>query len=411
MNCTRKAFSFLGALAVVALVTASASAQYSYQTVAYEDNSAANEVSQLRAEVAALENQIDAGVHGGYEIGGCGGCGGCGYYDGGCGCGQCGCGGGCDQGCGCAQPCNGAGNSNDCNWCCQPDEQSLSALSPKFCCCCDPCCRSQGVTYGATLSFLKVHNSTGTGQRLFGNAGNGGPVSRVANLDTEFDPAFGAWVGFQRADGFGFRATYWDFDQDYTANTLGGFPAVPNGTVNQGWDIYSLGFATTDSSKIGCNWDMTLGVGFKWVEYREHLTLFGLNGAPELQRHESTFTGYGMESFMEFRRQLTCNIGMFSSFGFSVLMGDDNQLFAAGGVAATVIDNQLNDVKFIYEAKGGIEYILPICAGGYYFVRAGGEVQYWDGFGINRLIGTVVAAAPNTSTGFGGFFFSAGIQR
>ena len=88
-------------------------------------------------------------------------------------------------------------------------------------------------------------------------------------------------------------------------------------------------------------------------------------------------------------------------------MGDENNKKAIMGVVA--LDTQLDDVKYMYEAQAGAEYIMPICGGGWYFARAGFEVQYWDGFGVdNQFAGP---PSVNNSVGFGGFFFAAGLAR
>ena len=84
-----------------------------------------------------------------------------------------------------------------------------------------------------------------------------------------------------------------------------------------------------------------------------------------------------------------------------------------GDVLGGRFDTQLDDVKYIYEAQAGAEYVSPFC-GGWYYARGGFEVQYWDGFGVDNqplTRGNVLLPSSNASVGFGGFFISAGVAR
>jgi hypothetical protein len=109
---------------------------------------------------------------------------------------------------------------------------------------------------------------------------------------------------------------------------------------------------------------------------------------------------------------LTSNIGVFANARGSMLMGDETNLLnvsvvvGTATVAVAINEVQKNDVKFIFETQAGAEYILPICGGGYYFARAGVEMQYWDNFGVSPT-----GLLFDESSGFGGLFAAVGIQR
>ena len=87
-----------------------------------------------------------------------------------------------------------------------------------------------------------------------------------------------------------------------------------------------------------------------------------------------------------------------------MLYGDEK---TSRNIGPTVLfqENERNDVKYMYEAQAGAEYLMPICGGGSYFARGGFEVQYWDNFGVNQF------ARDGASIGFTGFFVSAGMLR
>jgi hypothetical protein len=126
------------------------------------------------------------------------------------------------------------------------------------------------------------------------------------------------------------------------------------------------------------------------------------------------FDGIGLTTGVEFRRTVLFNAGAFARLRGSVLVGDETDTLETIGFAGlagiadgTIATEQINAIKFIYEAQAGVEYAVRGFFGGYLFARAGAEVQYWDNFGAS----TLTAGATDQTTGFAGFFASAGVAR
>jgi hypothetical protein len=371
-------------------------------TIWWSAPAGAEEASELSGRLGALEHQLQNGVSGRYGMPGVGGCGApvapealCGapaVHEAHCGCGACG-------GCCCG-------------------------------CCCDPCCRSQGFYGGAELSYLKAHNSSGTGPTGLLAAAQAVTVggitvdSSVAEIDPDFEPTPRLWVGYQRCDGLGVRLRYWEYDHSFDVATgrdfTLSFPPVtqvffrgPDGS--HGWDTWVADIEVTDSSLVGCYWDVTWSCGFRQVEFVENVGL-DLPDFPLLLMSKS-FTGSGLTASVEVRRRVTCNIGLFGSARASAIYGDEvTQLmeFVAPGPLSARSETERNDVKYIWEAQLGVEYVMPLSSGASLFARAGAEVQYWGGFGVNQDIFDL-AGNPNlpsdASVGFAGFFATVGLAR
>jgi hypothetical protein len=257
--------------------------------------------------------------------------------------------------------------------------------------------------------YLTPFNSEGTGVNL----GVGGGVIPV---DPEFEIAGRAAAGWQLADGFGVRARYWEFDHPelnavaVAAGPLAGFA----GTAFNNWDAWVADLEAFDATDFG-GWSITWSAGFRYVEYVEERGVVGaIAAAPTLFQVGKRFDGIGLTNGIEFRRTVLLNAGAFAKLRGSVLVGDEVDTVDAIGVGAilgigdgTVATEQINVIKFIYEAQAGVEYVVPGFFGGYLFGRAGAEVQYWDNFGAS----TATVGLFDASSGFAGFFASAGVAR
>jgi hypothetical protein len=281
---------------------------------------------------------------------------------------------------------------------------------------CDRCCRTQGIIAGVELGFLRPHHGNGTG--VTGLVAIGGNRQDLGQVNTDFDTAFRGWLGWQNSCGLGVRARYWDFDHTYQERFFNGPITLTGGLAGRqltdavhAWDTYVLDAEVFRSLYYDCGCDVTFSAGLRYVDYAE---LAGAFNGDQLQfaRAKGT-TGLGLMTGLELRQRLICNIGAFSHVRGSVVMGDEtNQTFDTGLI---IEERQVDDVKFIYEAQAGLEYVLPVCCGGYWYVRGGVEVQYWDGFGVdNNMFDNQLATIlphQNASVGFGGVFLSLGMQR
>jgi hypothetical protein len=161
-----------------------------------------------------------------------------------------------------------------------------------------------------------------------------------------------------------------------------------------------------DSTRLGCYWDATWSLGFRYVEYEEvrGVAVPGLFSIAA----EKQFSGIGTTGSFELRRPVTNALNLFGNTRASILMDDDDNSLTIGlGPGAIVItERQANDVKFIFETQMGLEWAQPTYSGGCYFARVGVEMQYWNNFGVSPI-----SLLFDESAGFGGFFASVGLSR
>jgi hypothetical protein len=255
--------------------------------------------------------------------------------------------------------------------------------------CCDPCCRPGGVIGGAEISFLKFHESLGTG-------GPGSGTALHTDIDPDYDTAYRLWAGYQGSDGLGWRVRYWEYDHSYSAANA----ALPGLLTDSfGVDTYVLDLEFIDSMNLGCNWDASWFGGFRYLEF-EHIrtrsTLLGVTTAYE----EFDTAAWGLTFGGELRRCIGNGLAGFVNARSSVLYGDESE-YGLGGL----VDDELNNIYFMYEAQAGVQWTRELEQGGYLFARAATEVQYWDNF-----VGEV-GVDGGEAVGFGGLSFSAGIIR
>ncbi len=276
----------------------------------------------------------------------------------------------------------------------------------------DDCCRDAGWFVGAELALLRPLNGNGTGfSSVFALAG----TADVGGINPSYSTAPRLWLGYRKSDGLGIRVRYWQFDQLYTTaasgGAIGGAFAVGSFTFHS-FDTWVLDAEVIDSSKLGCNWEATYSVGLRHLQYTE---IAGVTNAAFTQNIIATTDtdAVGVTSSIELRRDISCRLGIFGTARGSILYGDETNSASGLPVLGLRVDNQVNDIKAIYELQMGIEYVKPVTHGTF-FVRAGFEAQYWDGFGVDNqplTRGNVLLPSSNTSAGFVGGFFAVGFNR
>jgi hypothetical protein len=298
--------------------------------------------------------------------------------------------------------------------------------------CCEPRGRWGGGWVGsAEVTFLKPHNSSGTG---FNSAIDAGLFSTItgASLSFDIDPDYEAsgrfTVGWQACGGLGVRGRFWDYDHAFdgtAAVDVGTALFFPTGqtmaltaglpiTIGHSWDTSVIDLEVFDTARLGCYWDVTWSAGFRYVEYREVSNLaINVTGTAVNLAQVKDFDGIGMTTALELRRPVFGCLDFFTNARWSILMGDEEDTLSASAVigttapvAVTLTETQKNDVKFIFEMQVGAQYVVPLCGNGDFFVRAGAEMQYWDGFGVSPT-----TLLFDESAGFGGLFVAIGVNR
>ena len=248
----------------------------------------------------------------------------------------------------------------------------------------DSCDAWWQVVAGAEVPLLKPSNSMG--------------VRGVDNTDLPFDLKASArsWLGVTTSGGLGLRVRYWVYDHDESG------PSVVNGRTDSiDFDTYTLDFEITDTACLGSHWQTELSWGLRYVEYDE--TAISRNAAGAIAAaHELDFSGLGGTAGLTVYQQLPMPVGLFASFRGSVLVGDEQEYTGAN---FTLVDEEFDDMKYIFELKCGAELNRCLASGSLLYVSCAYELQYWSGFSAEPLFDGGEAA------GFSGFTIGAGLRR
>jgi hypothetical protein len=179
-------------------------------------------------------------------------------------------------------------------------------------------------------------------------------------LDPDFETSRRAWIGWQRGDGLGVRARYWEFDHAFIAPATippwtSTFQVVvlglrhPNvANVFHNWDAYTVDLEVFDTTNLN-GLEVTWSAGIRYVEYEEvrgFSQSFAIGAATVATMKQ--FSGIGLTAGLEVRRAVTTNIGVFASSRFSTAMGDEDNLIAitaafpalGANIAATIEERQ-----------------------------------------------------------------------
>jgi hypothetical protein len=158
---------------------------------------------------------------------------------------------------------------------------------------------------------------------------------------------------------------------------------------------------------LGCNWDASVFSGFRYVEF-EHLRASRFNATGlNFSAAEFDTAAYGLTLGGELRRCIGNGLAAFVNARGSVLFGDEDEYAQTIDVSPELllVDEELNNIYYIWEAQAGVQWTRELQQGGYLFARAAAEVQFWDNFVGEELFD------GGESVGFGGLSLSAGIIR
>jgi Legionella pneumophila major outer membrane protein precursor len=224
--------------------------------------------------------------------------------------------------------------------------------------CCDDCCKA-GFIAGAEVLWLKAFEGDGN----FG--------------DFNYDEGYRFWIGYQRADGLGIRFRYFSFDQE-----------ADNGDL---FDVTHTDLEIYDMVQIGCNWDLLVGAGVRYLDINfateEIQTVPAIAQLPRLQ----SFTGPGPVVTAELYRHISDRAALYVIGRESILVGnfrDDGNL-------------QEDSTLMVSELQLGGQLHRELASGALLFGRAGWEAQYYHDLSDDN-------ETPISLIGVG---FSAGIMR
>jgi hypothetical protein len=231
-----------------------------------------------------------------------------------------------NSGVGCADACGGG------NACCDD--------------CCSDCCHA-GFIGGAEVMWLKAYQS------------------QAAFNDFNFRDAYRFWAGWQRADGLGVRARYFDYFQ--TAN---------NGDIV---DFETYDIEVFDTIELGCHWTLVAGAGIRYLEYDN-------NGTGPAD----AFFGYGPLATIELYRAINDSWQLYGISRFSILVDDSSNAVAGADITASTTELQI-----------GAQYDRILASGALGFARIGWESQWYDD----------ISGGGDASVALQGVALSVGVMR
>jgi hypothetical protein len=210
--------------------------------------------------------------------------------------------------------------------------------------CCDDSCGCPGWVGGAEILWLKAFNSGGD----FG--------------DFNYNEGFRFWIGYQGPTGLGARIRYFDYQQAGTAA----------GAVV---DISSFDAEIYDKVQIGCNWDLYIGGGVRYLDY---LTIDNNGNLDDI-------TGVGPVVTAELYRYIGDRSALYAIGRQSIVAGDGN----TNGGAATDLTNFVTEMQLGYQVNRDYNE-------GMLFARLGWEAQWFHEPASNdesvALMGAVLSA-------------------
>jgi hypothetical protein len=324
------------------------------------------------------------------------------------------------QGCPCdagkEYPCAGAvdGYGNDGDGMMRPDlipsgpmmsremetgiQNNIAACSGPFC---DYACRSEGVYFSAETIFIDVAQlDTGIGPRLLEINTPAAPA--IGNLNPSIDATERLTFGYQTCDGLGVQARYWDFDNGARTAVDQPTPTDPN-FVREAWHVSALDVEVVKNTMINQIWDTSLTGGYRFGRFEEGAAL-ELNNM-SLASIKSRYVGNGVTGSVVVRRQMSRRFSLMADGRTSLLFGSQTST-TSSNIMLPHLTNDTFDARYTLEGQLGGTYEHPICGGGYWFVRGGYEIQYWN----DSVIAFGSQADPG-STILHGFLFAIGLQR
>ncbi|QDT11750.1 hypothetical protein [Planctomycetes bacterium K23_9] len=183
----------------------------------------------------------------------------------------------------------------------------------------------------------------------------------------DFDLAPRVYFGRERADGLGFRATYFNFDDTSDPSDLG---------VETGLELHTLDLEVTSRLKF-CGSDLLLSTGFRYADVNQSYELPGLGSL------EFDSDGAGLTVGGRYTRSLGQTAWDLSVSGRASLLLTDNELAIPGLVSVVAEESTMK----IWEAKVGVSRSRELASGALFVSEFAFETQNWDAAAIAGIIG------------------------
>ena len=246
---------------------------------------------------------------------------------------------------------------------------------------------------GAEMPWLQVQNSAYSYER---------------DTDSFRTPHFGQhpslrfWGGYESRGGLGFRASYWDF-QDNTGQTV----TRPDETQSQAVIVYTVDLEAIQRARFH-GFDILASGGVRFGGLEQSSSSSSTNPSnPYTQSNTQDFDGAGLTFGGGLSRQIGhSRFNMYGNLRGSILFGDTdiNRVYSytwGSGEDGFMIQNQS---VLIWETRLGLEYNHPTSYGNW-FGRVGVEAQLWE------LAGGGFRESSSGGLGFFGPTFAVGFKR
>lgn len=224
--------------------------------------------------------------------------------------------------------------------------------------------RNAQTYYGFELAILKPHTGSISGNiPAFGASGVLTPT-----YDYELSPR--VYLGRERCDGLGVRATYWQFD--HGTNDVGAFG------ITTGLEIHALDFDVTHRSEF-CGSDVLLSAGLRYGDLEADVRSPAFGG--EFLHFDSD--GWGPTIGATLRRDLGTTAWDIFVGGRASLLLTDSSINIPTVVTANVSDSTMQ----IWECRIGVERKRQLrCRDAQLVSQFAFEAQNWQSGAIAGLI-------------------------
>jgi hypothetical protein len=282
---------------------------------------------------------------------------------------------------------------------------NVAACSGPFC---PHACRSEGIYFSAESVFVDVWQPDGDGLAselldLYRTNATLPAAPEIGNLDPDVDFTERVTLGWMTCDGLGVQVRYWEFDNAVGAAIDEAAPA-PN-FVTQSWDVGVFDVEVVKEAIVQHVWDTSLSGGYRFARYEEEATVRRDN--TELTSINTRYFGNGITGAAGVRRQIAPRISLMANGRTSLLFGAQKTIGPTQGVPMPGNEFQNGfDARYILESQVGAMCEHPLCGGGFWYLRGGYEVQYWNDFAV-----PIGEQTQPGSTIFHGFVFAVGLQR
>ncbi len=282
---------------------------------------------------------------------------------------------------------------------------------------------------GFEATFVKPHFGDNVAFTTTDNTATSTSIAESNfDYDLEFTPR--VFVGWNRCDGVGLRATWWQFDHGAQLasgsppeNGLGELTPPSFGDVDlstttpsdvftaaTSLNAYTIDLEATKTTQFSA-WKFNVGCGFRYAYAEQGYSATLADGEAETLgginfRH--SIEGFGPTLSFDAFRPYNCHSGIFCKARGSILFGDSKSRLAAGEELAlttpfeTFETTASDDVLSIAELQVGYRwYAAPVsCRVWQPFCSIAMEGQVWDGAGnATNQDGTLGFFGFNTAVG------------